>query len=150
MFLWYGTGSPWSPRSTGCFFLEEQNLCITNNWNQRFSFSKFRSSHVPWERQGLSSIPSTMLTISLPIPVALWERTEAQRHGGVRGHFWSWSIWGCLFQWDRYLDTLSPASSSPSLWTALKLPWFSEPTPSWINTHTHLETSNDTHSWRHC
>lgn len=41
MFLWYGTGSPWSPRSTGCFFLEEQNLCITNNWNQRFSFSKF-------------------------------------------------------------------------------------------------------------
>ena len=34
---------------------------------------------IPCERQGLSSIPSTMLTISLPIPVARWERTEIQR-----------------------------------------------------------------------
>lgn len=38
----------------------------------------FSKGSTPWERHGLSSIPSTMLTISLPMPVALWERTDKQ------------------------------------------------------------------------
>lgn len=61
-----------------CYFSFEQNerlkLCTLGALCVDFiSFSHFskRSVYVPWERQGLSSIPSTMLTISRPIPVAL-------------------------------------------------------------------------------
>lgn len=103
--------------------------------------NRFSDDIIPWERQGLSSIPSTMLTISLPMPVALWERTDGKTNFNYSSQInkyqcnlittrkplkcngWEWRR-------NRHLDMLSPSSSSPSQWKVPKPPLFSEPTPS--------------------
>lgn len=93
---------------------------------------------LPWDLHGFSSIPSTMFTISLPIPVALWDRTVV-KNNMKNALKYSFDISGKYYKKQFPMPYLSmPFLFSSSLFQckAQKLLWFSEPKPSFSKNRT--------------